>query len=67
MLKPDEVVHHINGDKLDNRIENLEVLPNQEAHMLLHNTVRSMNEKIKRAKDRIRYLEGLCKANGIPV
>lgn len=24
-LKPDEVVHHINHDKLDNRIENLEI------------------------------------------
>jgi hypothetical protein len=66
-LKPDEVVHHINGNKLDNRIENLELLANQEAHMQLHNTVRSMNQKIKKAQQRIEYLESLCKANGIQV
>ena len=31
----DEVVHHINGDKLDDRIENLEVLTRAE-HMEVH-------------------------------
>lgn len=32
-------IHHINGDKLDNRIENLECLSNSE-HQKLHNSIR---------------------------
>jgi HNH endonuclease len=31
-----EFVHHRNGVRSDNRLENLEVLPNQAAHMRLH-------------------------------
>lgn len=35
-LNPQQVVHHINGNFKDHRIENLIVLPNQSEHMKLH-------------------------------
>ena len=35
-LAPGEVVHHINGDRRDNRPENLQVLPSQAEHAKLH-------------------------------
>jgi hypothetical protein len=39
-LRPGEVVHHRNGDRHDNHPDNLEVLPGQRIHMLLHHLER---------------------------
>ena len=42
-LKPGEVVHHINGDRMDNRPENLQVMAGEE-HRRLH--MRLAHEKL---------------------
>jgi len=36
-LREGEIVHHINGNKRDNRAENLEALSGQAAHLHVHN------------------------------
>jgi len=41
-LRPGEVVHHLNGDKIDNRIENLEVCDSQSEHITGHSVEGAM-------------------------
>jgi len=43
-LTTDEIVHHIDGDRFNNKLENLE-LHTRSSHMSIHYTSRERNEK----------------------
>lgn len=43
-LNKGEIVHHINGNKSDNNLENLVVLPNQNIHCKIHKELRTKTQ-----------------------
>ena len=49
-LSEGEVVHHINGDKQDNRIENLELLPDKVSHLPYNN----LQKRITKLEEKVR-------------
>ena len=58
-LESREVVHHKNGNRSDNRIENLELLPNQKEHlpsMALQATIERMGKQIKTLEEQIKWI-----------
>jgi len=48
-LTDNEIVHHLNEDTLDNRLENLEIMTNSE-HMILHSNIKKRDENWKFTK-----------------
>jgi HNH endonuclease len=63
-LEPGEVVHHVNGNKTDNRPENLRVLPSQRHHMTLEHLERRKAYGVEALFDETEILERLEPVKG---
>jgi hypothetical protein len=65
-LEPKEIVHHINGNKRDNRIENLELVSDRGTHTRNHFKRSHKNEdEVNQLKLRIDCLESLLTKHNI--
>lgn len=63
-LRDDEVVHHINGVKYDNRPENLQVMTNSE-HVKYHQSLLSVEQRTKKASYLVNYAKSIKKDRSI--
>lgn len=64
-LSREEIVHHINGDKLDNRIKNLEILTQSE-HIKKHIRNNELGGRVSYEKGKMRINCRVCNKGVVP-